>query len=82
MRSQQAPRLLIPLLLLLFSLATAQTVSSPTELLVLEGGTVFQSPDTAPLDSAVVVIGNGKIITVSGRGEIAIPPDAARIYAC
>ncbi len=79
MRSQQAPRLPIPLLLLLFSLATAQTASSQTELLVLEGGTVFQSPDTAPLDSAVVVIGNGKIIAVSGRGEIAIPSDAARI---
>ncbi|MEH2528713.1 MULTISPECIES: amidohydrolase family protein [unclassified Bradyrhizobium] len=49
--------------------ATAQT-------LVLAGGSVYASPDAAPLSDAVIVTSNGAITAIGSRSEVQIPSDA------
>lgn len=65
----------IVLFLLGFSAAAhAQT-------LVLAGGTVYPSPDAAPLADAVVVVTGGAITAIGHRSDVQIPNDA-RVIDC
>src|SRR3954454_21804269 len=54
--------------------ATAQTV-------VLTGGTVYASPEAAPLADAVIIATNGVITAIGSRSEVQIPADI-RIIDC
>ncbi|MDE5452610.1 amidohydrolase family protein [Bradyrhizobium sp. CSA112] len=54
--------------------ASAQT-------LALVGGSVYASPDAAPLPDAVVLSANGVITSVGSRSEVQIPSDA-RLIDC
>jgi imidazolonepropionase-like amidohydrolase len=49
--------------------------------LALVGGSVYASPDAAPLADAVVVTSGGAITAIGRRGEVQIPPDA-RVIDC
>src|SRR5580692_10385744 len=56
------------------AVASAQT-------LVLLGGSVYASPDAAPLADAVIVISGGVITAIGGRGDVPVPGDA-RVIDC
>jgi len=57
-----------------FVLASADT-------LVLRGGTVYASPDAAPISNAAVVTSNGVITAVGSASEVQSPSDA-RVIDC
>ena len=59
-----------------FASATANA-----QTLALVGGTVYSSPDAAPLLDAVVLASDGVITAVGSRNDVQIPPDA-RIIDC
>jgi imidazolonepropionase-like amidohydrolase len=65
--------------LLGFAAAAGSAASAQT--LVLRGGSVYASPDAAPLPNAVVVISNGVISAVGSASDVQIPPDA-RVIDC
>ncbi len=44
--------------------------------LVLQGGKVYPSPTASSVDNAIVVIANGRIVTVGRRGELKVPKSA------
>jgi imidazolonepropionase-like amidohydrolase len=50
--------------------------SSP---LALVGGRVFRAPDVAPLDDAVVIVDNGRIVSVGPRAGAQVPAGARTI---
>jgi imidazolonepropionase-like amidohydrolase len=56
------------------AIASAQT-------LVLLGGSVYASPDAAPLPDAVVVTSGGVITAIGGRSDVRVPQDA-RVIDC
>jgi imidazolonepropionase-like amidohydrolase len=56
---------------------TCATANAQT--LVLAGGSVYASPDAAPLADAVVVMSNGVITAIGSRSEVKIPADAGVI---
>ena len=56
------------------SAANAQT-------LALVGGSVYASPDAAPLANAAVITSNGVITAIGNRSEVQIPQDA-RVIDC
>ena len=49
--------------------------------LVLKGGSVYASPEAAPISDAVIVTSAGIITAVGRAGEVQIPPDA-RVIDC
>src|ERR1700719_1884029 len=49
--------------------------------LVLLGGSVYASPDAAPLPDAVVIISSGAIAAIGSRNDIPVPQDA-RVVDC
>ena len=49
--------------------------------LVLNGGSVYASPETAPISNAVIVTSAGIITAVGRAGEVQVPPDA-RVIDC
>ena len=60
----------------------ATALHRPTaQTLALVGGSVYASPDAAPLADAVVVTSNGVITAIGSRSEVQIPADA-RIIDC
>jgi imidazolonepropionase-like amidohydrolase len=65
----------------LLASAVCLNVAAGAETLVLRGGSVYVSPDAAPLANAVVVASAGVISAVGTAGEIDIPDDA-RIIDC
>ncbi|WP_334410804.1 amidohydrolase family protein [Bradyrhizobium sp. AZCC 1721] len=50
-------------------------------MLALVGGSVYASPDAAPLADAVILIANGAVAAVGTRREVQIPSDA-RVIDC
>jgi imidazolonepropionase-like amidohydrolase len=70
----------IALSLALLGLAVL-TDTADAETLVLRGGSVYASPDAAPLPDAVVVMTDGVISVVGKSGEIQLPSDA-RVIDC
>jgi imidazolonepropionase-like amidohydrolase len=51
------------------------SAAAHAQTLALVGGTVYSSPDTAPLSDAVVVVTAGVITAIGRRGDIQIPKD-------
>lgn len=49
--------------------------------LALQGGKVYASPTSSPIDSAVVLIRDGRISAVGKRGELKVP-QSARVIDC
>ena len=47
--------------------------------LVLVGGTIYPSPDAAPVRDGVIVVERGRIVAVGARNEVVIPASAQRI---
>jgi imidazolonepropionase-like amidohydrolase len=67
------------LLFILFAGTVGTGANAQT--LALVGGSVYASPDAAPLPDAVVVTSNGVITAIGSRSEIQIPQDA-RVIDC
>jgi hypothetical protein len=61
-------------LLLCFAGRSAMAAAGPD--LALQGGKVHPSPTANPIDDAVVLIRNGRIIAVAKRSELNIPKSA------
>ena len=57
------------------------SATANAQTLVLLGGSVYASPDAAPLPDAVVVISGGVITAIGSRSDVRIPPDA-RVIDC
>ncbi len=55
--------------------------AAQAQMLVLRGGTVYASPDAAPLADAVIVATAGIITAIGRAGEVQIPADA-RVIDC
>ena len=65
----------------LFCGATRCNAAANAQTLALVGGSVYASPDAAPLPDAVVVTSGGAITAIGSRSEVQIPPDA-RVIDC
>ena len=61
--------------------AVASGTAASAQTLVLRGGSVYASPDAAPLPDAVVVVSGGAISAVGSASDVQIPPDA-RVIDC
>jgi imidazolonepropionase-like amidohydrolase len=74
-------RLLAVALTAVTTLLTVSTASAAhaAPALVLVGGTIYPSPDAAPLLDGVIVVERGRIVAVGGHNEVAIPAAAQRI---
>src|SRR5271163_2816971 len=70
----------ILLILLLASGIAAAAQVAPSEL-VLSGGTVYPSPTAKPITDAVVVVRDGKIVSV-GKGDKRHIPRSATVLDC
>jgi imidazolonepropionase-like amidohydrolase len=57
------------------------SATAAAQTLVLLGGSVYASPDAAPLPDAVVVISSGVITAIGSRSEVPVPADA-RVLDC
>lgn len=66
--------------LFLFLLGQAYAVAS-AQTVALTGGTVYASPEAAPLADAVIIATNGVIIEIGSRSEVQIPSDI-RVIDC
>ena len=69
------------LVLSLLSLGVLRGEAANAQTLVLRGGSVYASPEAAPLSDAVVVISGGVISAVGPSREVRIPQDA-RVVDC
>jgi imidazolonepropionase-like amidohydrolase len=69
------------LFVVLLSLTAFLSIAANAETLVLAGGTVYPSPDAAPLADAVVIATDGVITAIGRRNEAQIPKDA-RVIDC
>ena len=65
----------------LLASAAASGTSAGAQTLVLRGGSVYASPDAAPLPDAIVVISGGAISAVGRASDVQVPPDA-RVIDC
>jgi hypothetical protein len=61
--------------------AVVSGTTASAQTLVLRGGSVYASPDAAPLPDAVVVISGGTISAVGSASDVQAPPDA-RVIDC
>jgi imidazolonepropionase-like amidohydrolase len=68
-------------LLLLLGGAACGNATAHAQTLALVGGSVYASPDAAPLPDAVVVTSGGVITAIGSRSEIQLPQDA-RVIDC
>jgi imidazolonepropionase-like amidohydrolase len=57
------------------------SVPASAETLALVGGSVYASPDAAPLSDAVIVASDGVITAIGSRSDVQIPSDA-RVIDC
>ena len=69
------------LFVVVMTLATLPCSAQVEQTLVLTGGTVYVSPDAAPLKDAVVVVSGGTITAIGSRSEVQVPQNA-RIIDC
>jgi imidazolonepropionase-like amidohydrolase len=65
----------------LLGAAVGSGTAASAQTLVLRGGTVYASPDAAPLPDAVVVVSGGAINAVGPASDVQAPPDA-RVIDC
>ncbi len=80
-RAQRMIGNLLRTTLFVFLLAGSACSSAGAQTLALVGGSVYASPDAAPLSDAVVVTSAGVITAIGSRSEISVPPDA-RVIDC
>ena len=66
---------------LLCCLAASTGAAAQAQTLVLKGGSVYASPEAAPIADAIVVTSAGTIAAVGRAGEVQIPADA-RVIDC
>jgi len=66
---------------LLFGVSGCLSVTASAQTLVLLGGSVYASPDAAPLPDAVVVASGGVITAIGSRSEVRVPENA-RVLDC
>lgn len=64
-------------LFLLLIIETCATANAQT--IALTGGSVYASPDAAPIADAVVIATNGVITAIGSRGDVQIPADISVI---
>jgi len=57
-------------------LAVSPGTGAEAQTLVLKGGSVYASPEAAPIADAVIVTSAGVITAVGRAGEVQVPPDA------
>lgn len=69
------------LLFFLFVASSCCSIAANAQTVALVGGTVYKSPDAAPLEDAVVLASNGVITAIGSRSEVEIPKDA-RVVDC
>lgn len=62
--------------LLLLGSAMTFGAAANAQTLVLAGGTLYPSPDAAPLADAIVLTSNGVITAIGSRSEVQVPNDA------
>ena len=74
-------RLRVALFSFLLFTAIYCTAAADAQTLALVGGSVYASPDAAPLGDAVVVTSGGVITAFGSRSEVQIPADA-RVIDC
>ncbi|WP_298255448.1 hypothetical protein [Bradyrhizobium sp.] len=65
----------------LVAFAVGSWPATGAETLALVGGSVYASPDAAPLANAVVVASGGAISAIGSASEVQIPKDA-RVIDC
>jgi imidazolonepropionase-like amidohydrolase len=65
----------------LLACALALPAGGEAQTLVLKGGSVYASPEAAPISDAVIVTSAGAIVAVGRSGEVQIPP-AAQVIDC
>ena len=53
------------------------SATASAQTLVLLGGSVYASPDAAPLPDAVVVISSGVITAIGSRSDVPVPAGCA-----
>lgn len=75
------PTCFLLVLLIAAGLASAQQTKASLSDLALVGGKVYASPTATPIDDAVVLVHDGKILAIGKRREIAIP-DSDRVIDC
>src|SRR5438132_985712 len=68
-------------LLWLCALSHSFGAQQPSNSVVLTGGRVISSPDSAPLDNATVVVESGRITAVGPSSRVRIPT-AAKVIDC
>jgi imidazolonepropionase-like amidohydrolase len=71
----------IALFYFLFGGSVCVSATASAQTLVLLGGSVYASPDTAPLPDAVVVVTSGVITAIGSLNEVLVPQDA-RVIDC
>ena len=64
-----------------FGWAACFSAAANAQALALVGGSVYASPDAAPLSDAVVLVSGGTITAIGRRSEVQIPGDA-RVLDC
>jgi len=57
------------------------SAAANAQTLVLLGGSVYASPDAAPLPDAVVIVSGGVITAIANRSDVRVPQDA-RVLDC
>jgi len=70
-----------PLRAAFFCFLLAFSAAADAQTLALVGGSVYASPDAAPLADTVVVATDGAITAIGSRSEVQIPP-GARVIDC
>lgn len=75
------PLLRIALFLLPLAVTAPFSGTAHAQALALVGGTVYPSPDAAPMADAVVIASDGVITAIGSRSEVKIPADA-RVIDC
>ncbi len=64
------------LFLLFFSVPACFSIPAYAQTLALVGGSVYASPDAAPLSDAVILTSGGIITAIGSRSEVRLPNDA------
>jgi imidazolonepropionase-like amidohydrolase len=59
--------------------AIAQEAKHPPRQLAIVGARIYPSPDAAPIDDGVVIVLDGRIVSVGPRSRITVPRAARRI---
>jgi imidazolonepropionase-like amidohydrolase len=65
----------LALLILFFKIARVQSTAADSESLALTGAKIYTSPTAAPLANRVILIRNGKIVSVGPASSLAVPKD-------